>query len=275
VLGGGLSNLSLLLEGSRGRYVLRLPRGPAAPGVSFRREQILQERAAAAGLAPPVLYSDVRRGWLVTPYLGPAGAHRASPGAAHPDDAARALDLLRSIHRLARRFPVNEGAGPARILDSPTCLQRWRRRLGIRDPLRQLTPIEAASLDAAAGRLHSRRGAVRVCHNDLLHANRIQHGQRLLAIDWEYACLGDPLFDLANLVSEATPDDHAALLALYLGRSPTPAQASRFRDQQRMQAAISACWFADGDAAANAAQVRRCMAALGSLLAVSDGQAAS
>jgi len=269
-LDGGLSNLSLLLEGSRGRYVLRLPRGPAAPGVSFRRERILQERAAAAGLAPPVLYSDAQRGWLVTPFVdasqsGPR-SRRESQRAAHDHDIGRALDLLRSIHRLPRRFLADAGAGAARILDSPTCLLRWRWRLGCRDPLRDLSPAEDATLAAAAQRLRARGGAVRVCHNDLLRANRVDDGRRLVAIDWEYACLGDPLFDLASLVSELPLQDHTALLAVYLDDPPSPAQVRRFLDQQRMQAAISACWFADGCASPEQSHAAHCMATLRALL---------
>ncbi len=44
-----------------------------------------------------------------------------------------------------------------------------------------------------------RRGAYtpRPCHNDLLAANFIR-GERLWIVDWEYAGMGDPAFDLAN-----------------------------------------------------------------------------
>ncbi len=38
-------------------------------------------------------------------------------------------------------------------------------------------------------------------HNDLLAANFIDDGQRLWLIDWDYAGLNSPLFDLANLAS--------------------------------------------------------------------------
>ena len=38
-------------------------------------------------------------------------------------------------------------------------------------------------------------------HNDLLAANFIDDGERLWLIDWDYAGLNSPLFDLANLAS--------------------------------------------------------------------------
>ena len=36
------------------------------------------------------------------------------------------------------------------------------------------------------------------CHNDLLAANFIDDGERVWIVDWEYAGMGDPFFDLAN-----------------------------------------------------------------------------
>ncbi len=66
------------------------------------------------------------------------------------------------------------------------------------------------------------RGAApdRPCHNDLLNANFIDDGSRIRIVDWEYAGMGDPFFDLANLaVNHAFGDDeHRALLLAYAGR---------------------------------------------------------
>jgi len=60
------------------------------------------------------------------------------------------------------------------------------------------------------------------CHNDLLNANFIDDGARIRIVDWEYAGMGDPYFDLGNfsINHELTPDDDAALLAEYHGSVP-------------------------------------------------------
>ena len=39
---------------------------------------------------------------------------------------------------------------------------------------------------------------LRPCHNDLLNANFIDDGRRIRIVDWEYAGMGDPFFDLGN-----------------------------------------------------------------------------
>ncbi len=55
------------------------------------------------------------------------------------------------------------------------------------------------------------------CHNDLLNANFIDDGERIRIVDWEYAGMGDPFFDLGNfsINHELTPVEDLALLAAY------------------------------------------------------------
>ena len=58
------------------------------------------------------------------------------------------------------------------------------------------------------------------CHNDLLAANLIDAGDRLWLIDYEYAGMNDPCFELGNIWSEATlaPERLDELVTAYYGR---------------------------------------------------------
>lgn len=60
-----------------------------------------------------------------------------------------------------------------------------------------------------------------LCHNDLLAANWLEDeaSGRLWLVDWEYAGVGHPLFDLANLAANGGLSDEAeeALLRAYRG----------------------------------------------------------
>jgi thiamine kinase-like enzyme len=69
---------------------------------------------------------------------------------------------------------------------------------------------------------------LRPCHNDLLNANFIDDGERIRIVDWEYAGLGDPFFDLGNFSvnHDLTPDEDAVLLMGYEG-SVRPSHAAR------------------------------------------------
>jgi thiamine kinase-like enzyme len=73
-----------------------------------------------------------------------------------------------------------------------------------------------------ARRVERARGAFpeRPCHNDLLNANFIDDGGRLRIVDWEYAGMGDVLFDLANFSANNGLDraQRQALLEAYFGQ---------------------------------------------------------
>src|SRR6478736_775822 len=60
---------------------------------------------------------------------------------------------------------------------------------------------------------------LRPCHNDLLNANFIDDGARIRIVDWEYAGMGDPFFDLGNfsINHELTADQDEVLLLAHDG----------------------------------------------------------
>jgi thiamine kinase-like enzyme len=71
---------------------------------------------------------------------------------------------------------------------------------------------------------------MRPCHNDLLNANFIDDGARIRIVDWEYAGMGDPFFDLGNfsINHSLTTDEDGVLLAAYDGEV-RPARAARLQ----------------------------------------------
>ena len=72
-----------------------------------------------------------------------------------------------------------------------------------------------------AARIEGIRGgaAAKPCHNDLLNANFLWDDTRLCIVDWEYAGMGDPFFDLANFSINHELDEVARrrLLEAYFG----------------------------------------------------------
>ena len=77
-----------------------------------------------------------------------------------------------------------------------------------------------------ACQIEARRAAAPVvtCHNDLLAANFIDDGERIWVVDWEYAGMGDPFFDLGNVSvnHDLTSDEDAVLLEAYEGSVRRP-----------------------------------------------------
>ena len=76
-----------------------------------------------------------------------------------------------------------------------------------------------AARRAASIEQRDRGGALCPCHNDLLNANFIDDGFRLRIVDWEYAGMGSPFFDLGNFSVNHGLDERGerALLDAYSG----------------------------------------------------------
>jgi thiamine kinase-like enzyme len=67
-------------------------------------------------------------------------------------------------------------------------------------------------------------------HNDLLPSNLMDDGKRIWLIDWDYAGFNTPLFDIANLASNAELDREREewLLTAYYGRAPDKQMLSSY-----------------------------------------------
>ena len=79
------------------------------------------------------------------------------------------------------------------------------------------------------------RAAAVPCHNDLLALNFIDDGERTWIVDWEYAGMGDPYFDLANFAvnNGLDPEGEALLLDAYGGGDPRALTLMRFMSDFR------------------------------------------
>jgi thiamine kinase len=204
VLTPGVSNFSVLVRAEQ-HFVVRIDGlNPSAHGLSRQTEWRTLEAAHRAGLAPAPRYCNPELGSLVCDYLAPEDAHVVKVA-----DVAR---LLRAIHSLpARHHRLDLGE---RILRYEKQIEHRGRSLG--DALRNCHHQVAALLRAM-----SRQPADRVlCHNDLLRANRIYSAGRLWAVDWEYAAMASPWYDIAVVINgdSLSASDTDALLIAYLGR---------------------------------------------------------
>ncbi len=84
-----------------------------------------------------------------------------------------------------------------------------------------------------------------LCHNDLLAANFLDDGQDLWLVDWEYAGMGHPMFDLANLATNGgfSEDEEADLLRYYQGEdSVSPRDLMELRILRRISLLREVLW---------------------------------
>lgn len=209
VLPPGLSNFSVLVEAGR-PFVVRIDGvNPAVHGLNRQGEWHSLHAAHDAGLAPRPRYFNPDLGSLVCDYLAP-DAHQ-------PLAVADIADLLRGIHRLPARH---------HRLDLPDRVLSYEKRLAHRDVSRTVALTRYRNAITA---ILADTGAIEqplvLCHHDLLRANRLYHGGRLYAIDWEYSAMGSPWYDLAVVAAGDALGNTGldGLLESYLDR---PAHAS-------------------------------------------------
>jgi thiamine kinase-like enzyme len=213
-LSGGITNRNFLVsaDGLQERFVIRLAGNDThLLGISREVEHAATVAAAGRGVGPEVVAFIRPEGYLVTRFI--EGRPVPEETMRRPDSLRRVAQALRSIHD----GPAIPGLFvPLRIVEAYRALAVAR---GVPIP-------PEYELAVALGRrielaLLSAPIELRPCHNDLLNANFIDDGARLRIVDWEYAGMGDPYFDLGNFSvnHELEPDGDALLVEAYEGAS--------------------------------------------------------
>lgn len=247
VLTPGLSNHTVLVEGSEQAFVVRIDGiSPAVNGLNRQTEWSALQLASAAGLAPTPRYFNPDLGCLVCDYLP---AKPASDGATH-DSVLEVADLLRDIHALEAIHTR---------LDLGERLRRYEKHILHRDG--KLPDVLAALSDRIGALLTAIPRPLKpvLCHNDLLAANRLHSPGGLMAIDWEYCAMGDPLFDLAAVVAgDGLNEEHShALLEAYLQRPPSELQSRLLLAHRCIYGFLEMLWYTALDDPARRASERQ------------------
>jgi thiamine kinase-like enzyme len=182
----------------------------------------LLEDAGSAGLAPRLVYFDLDRRVLLSRWA--EGRSWVSQEAAALANLDRIAALLHRVHALA--VPM-----PARLVPPLQWIQIYeealsRRALHSSDPI-----LRSEALDRSQAWLELPRAIGVVCHSDLHTLNLLEENDSLILLDWEYAHVTDPLWDLAGWCANNDFDAELqwGLLRRYLGKAPILSEWHRFR----------------------------------------------
>jgi len=191
----GFTNDNFLITAGTQQWSLRLNTKRLLPGIDRPRERQVIDAVSAAGVMDAPVYQSET--CLVTRYFG--GRY---PDLANEKSLAAVGRLFRHIHRI--ETAVDDVLEPLHYAEALVDRCAYEH-----DTL-------ARCLSTISDAYHPPEH-VCLCHNDLSRENLIQTPDGLVAIDWEYARLGDPAFDVAVLVEMgALNDSHvSALLAGY------------------------------------------------------------
>lgn len=186
----GLTNRSWLVTTDADRFVVRISDLGAAQELQIDRdsEASVLQHVARAGIGPQVLRCDPTSGILVTRYLGATWTARDAQADANIHELA---EVLRRLHSLD--IPAG-----VRAVDLASTVDGYIRTLLERGTHSGLAlPALRDCADETAMQLRQ-DSTPRLCHNDVHHLN-VVGGDPVRLIDWEYAGVGEPLFDLASV----------------------------------------------------------------------------
>lgn len=223
-LSGGITNRNFLVvaSGTTQRWVIRLAGNDThLLGISREVELAATVAAAGVGVGPEVTEFIRPEGYLVTRFI--EGVPVSDAEVHRPETIRRVADSIRRVHD----GPAIPGLFiPLRIVEAYRALA-FSRGVPI-PPEYDLSRAIGRRIELA---LLSNPLELRPCHNDLLNANFIDDGTRIRIVDWEYAGMGDPFFDLGNfsINHELTPDEDGWLLEAYDRAPARPDRLARIR----------------------------------------------
>lgn len=232
---GGTVNASYRVDTSAGRFVVRIHDALSQTlGANHEREAQLHAAAAAAGLAPALVHVDPGHRFMVMEYI--SGPVWTSQDLARRERITQLGATLHALHAVMPpvvapfEIPAVLAIYYEPLIQAATEEERrWFEKLMAR---------AAAALDASGT---GRRPKVLV-HNDIYHSNLIGT-ERLYLIDWEYAAVADPLFDLASALAyhpQATV--HADILLEVSGLADV-ATAEMLRQATWLYVLIGYFWY--------------------------------
>lgn len=231
-LSGGITNHNFRVTLGAREHVIRVHGADTALlGIDRDAERLASEAAAALAIAPIVdgAFADC----LVTRYL-----------ACSPVSTREVAEHVEEIAPALRRFHDSRTQLPARfwVPDLLDDYARTVRQRGVRLPPAYAEALAVAGLIATSLAPHQPRP----CHNDLLAGNIIRSREdgALLIVDWEYAGMGHPCFDLGNLsVNNDFDEAHdEQLLRAYYGEPPSDARRATLALMRILSDAREAAW---------------------------------
>jgi thiamine kinase-like enzyme len=206
-LSGGITNANYRVEVGGESLVVRLPGSRTELlGIDRASELAASRTAAALGIGPELVLYDPERAYIVTRFI--EGRHLDASEVGEDPVIGQIASALRTIHRAGA---IEAAFNPFSLVPSYHALAASH---GVAEPF-DYWQMELV-LDRISGVRPWRPAAL--CHNDLLTANLLHDG-RIRIVDWEYAGMGDPFFDLGNLAvnHDFTPEQCERLLRAYFG----------------------------------------------------------
>ncbi|MBS0605131.1 MAG: phosphotransferase [Verrucomicrobia bacterium] len=235
-LGGGLTNINYKVCINSDAYFIRCGSILNSTLGSFmEREWACSKMVSEAGLAPRTIMYIPEERILVTDFID---THGNSVNLHDFPSLQKFCALVRNLHTLDVAFPaqfcpfesIHTYVKNAQEKEAFLPEIVFQTLLPL---IERLKPLLEATSETAP------------CHLDLHHGNVLDDGEKMWLIDWEYAAMGDPYFDLGTIASTESfsNKEMKLLLKAYLqGREPSVEEFTRLYYMRIVADARWALW---------------------------------
>jgi thiamine kinase-like enzyme len=215
-------NSTYRIDTEMGSFALRIPPRRPVPFVDHSTESETAMLASRLGIGPELVHAEPN-GIMLTRWSDalPLSAERIR---SEPQAIRRVGETLRRLHRSARRL--------SRRFEVFAMIESYRQSYvsstGGRDPW---SPRLRSVVETARETLLRSPAPLVPSHCDLVPANCLDDGSRTLLVDWEYAGMNDPAWDLAYFALEGALNSaqQEVLLTSYNDDAISPERVQVFR----------------------------------------------
>lgn len=217
---GGMTNRTYRVETAEGELVVRLPGEGTEKMIDRRSEELSTRLACRLGIDAPLLYFG-KTGEKISRYI-PNAHTMTAEDMRRPEALRKAAEILYRLHTCGEdtgvAFPIFSLAAQYEEIISSHGVAFYEDYTEVKAQVEDIHHLTENSFSPVP------------CHNDPLCANWVKGMDGLHLVDWEYAGMNDPLWDLADVSIESNYSDREddAFLTAYLGRCPDAAEKRRF-----------------------------------------------
>lgn len=219
---GGLTSPVYRIDCAGLSYALRVPSTGTQEYINRKAEAVAARGAALAGVSPEVIVFDESTGVMLTDFIHDIIPMTPELFKRRPGSPARAGQIFKQLHTSAAAFGVRFDL--FRLIDDYLKVLSAKT---VKLPEGYRTALKEA--DAARAALAARTLPSAPCHCDPLCENFLDTGTRMWLVDWQYAGMNDPMWDLGGLSIEAgfSPRQEEEMVRAYFGREAGAAERGR------------------------------------------------
>lgn len=214
-LKAGMTNKSWLFQVRRKHYICRIPGPGTEMLINRKQEAAVYEAVSGLGITEHIIYFNGNTGYKISEYY--EGARNSDPE--NWDDVARCMELLHKLHD--SRLEVEHSFDMRERIEfyEKLCLNHGGIPFEDYDVVREHMGQLMAQLESMTDRPQVLSHIDSVADN-FLFIPAGDGAETVRLIDWEYAGMCDPLFDLSMCAIYSYYDDAQVekLIQIYLGR---------------------------------------------------------